>query len=231
MDSNSKDKIPLVSTKEVLQTIWDKVDLTIGGKLLGKNNFTLLQKKSDLNFIESSMEGCYFIFSNLPKDKVPAMSFDGYQCYDKELIIGDEVFHCIYNGKGNKVKERLKVHLFNSHTLKKVDEGRAKTISGTGAMSLVSLPKEEFDRLEREKKYDPVKHKLKPVSKSIQNVSLDKRLNDLYFLNGIDISEAPWVNYKFGIIVLQSDSEFGKILIEEAFCAFNGRPPLCRRHG
>ncbi len=224
-------EIPCVKTNDILQVIWERVDLRIGGSLIGESNLKLLKRKSDLEYIESGMEGCYFIFSNIPKDKVPVLSSDGYRCFDKELKVGDEIFHCLYNGKGKKVKERLKVHLFNSHTLKKVDEGKAKTISGTGAISLVSLPKEEFQRLEREGKYVPSKHKLKPVAKSIQKESLDKREGDAFFLNGIDISEEMWSKYKFGVIVLKSDNEFGKILIEEAFCAFNGRPPLCRRHG
>lgn len=224
--------IPVVETKAAITQIINNGVVDLGGKYLNSENLVVLQNSKSLNFIESASEGCYFIFSTLPLEKIPVMSLDGDKNYTNNYLIKDGVkYHCLYNGKANSVKERLKVHLFNSHTLEKVASGKADTISGTGAMSLVSVSEEEVTKLQSEKKYDPFKHKLKPVRKSIQPCSLDQREGHKYFLNGIDITEAPWNQYQFAVIVLRSDSEFGKMLIEEAFCVKNGRPPLCKRHG
>jgi hypothetical protein len=223
--------VQLIKTKDIIDQIISTGVVDFNGKFINATNLVLLQNVKSLEFIESSMEGCYFIFSDLPKEKIPVLSKDGFKCHELSIEKDGTHFRCLYNGKGNSVKERLKVHLFNSHTLEKIKQGKAKTISGTGAMSLVSLPKDAFDVLEREGKYIPSKHNLKPVEKSIQDCAIDKREGHQFFLNGIDIKEDPWSGYKFAVIVLKSDSEFGKILIEEAFCEKNGRPPLCRRHG
>ena len=224
-------QIKLIETKEIIRKILSSGIVDLNGSFLNQDTLVILKEEKDLDFIESGMEGCYFIFSNLPKESVPVLSINGYECYEKTIQKEGLEFGCLYNGKGKSVKERLKVHLFNSNTLEKVKKGNAKTISGTGAMSLISLAQEDFDQLEKEKKYDPSKHKLKPVEKSIQPETIDKREGHAFFLNGIDITESQWKDHKFAVIVLKSDSEFGKILIEEAFCEKNGRPPLCRRHG
>jgi hypothetical protein len=227
----NSDLIGLVPTIGIIDKIISDGFLTYSGKYINEKNLVHLKSEIDLNFIDTAMMGCYFIFSNIPKENVPLFSKDGYLCYDKTIIKDGIEYRCLYNGKSEKVKERLKVHLFNSHTLEKINSGLAKTISGTGAMSLVSLSQNDLNVLEKSKHYMPSKHKLKPVEKSLQPDSLDKREGHAYFLNGIDITEKDWQIYNFAVLVLKSDSEFGKILIEEAFCKLNGRPPLCRRHG
>ena len=38
--------------------IWERVDLRIGGSLIGESNLKLLKRKSDLEYIESGMAYC-----------------------------------------------------------------------------------------------------------------------------------------------------------------------------
>lgn len=224
------EKIQLVETKSLIAKIIESGVVNYGGPYFNSENIRVLNSVEDLNFIPMTLNGCYFIFSTIPVEKLPIMSVKGSETYQKNCIEKDgQVFRCLYNGKGD-VKGRLKLHLFNPFTPSKI-EGTDQTISGTGAMSLNSLPQSKFDELEAKKQYYPEKHKLKPVRKSIQPESHDQREGHAYFLNGIDITEEPWNQYKFAIVVLDSDSEFGKILVEEAFCEINGRPPLCKRHG
>ena len=124
-------------------------------------------------------------------------------------------------------------HLFNSHTLLKIKQvnSKNKSLSGTGAMSLESISAKEAEALSVSHRFYPDKQKLKPVKKSLHPGSHRKLGEEGYFINGIDITEEQWVKYKFAICVIETDTELGKILIEEAFAKQNGRPPLCRRHG
>ena len=153
--------------------------------------------------------------------------------YQKFIEKDGNIFRCLYNGKGNKIKERLYQHIFNNHTINKIESEIHKNsvISGTGAMSLNAISQSKLNEMENKKQYDPKKHKLKPLPKSLHSDSNIKYEGKSFLLNGIDITEAPWSNYLFAVCVVKTESEFGKILIEEAFSRINGRPPLCRRHG
>lgn len=229
--SKPTSSIQLVETNKLIESFLSSKVVDFNGPFLNSDNLVVLRNIESLDFIETGMIGCYFIFSDMPVEMIPVLGQDGLKCYENYIEKDGTKFRCLYNGKGNSVKERLKLHLFNPFTLEKINKGLAKTISGTGAMSLESYPEEVFKELQKAGKYDPSKHKLKPVEKSIQDTSLDKREGHLYFMNGIDIVEEKWKQYQFAVIVLKSDSEFGKILIEESFSVKNGRPPLCKRHG
>jgi hypothetical protein len=223
--------IKLVKTDDVISQFLASGQVEFNGPYINSNNLILLEGVRSLDFLEAGMEGCYFIFSTIPEELIPVLSKDGLKCYRQYLEKDGIKYRCLYNGKGNNIRERLKLHLYNPFTLEKIKNNPGKTISGTGAMSLSSHPAEVFTELEKKGQFNPAKHKLKPVEKSIQECSIEKRQGHQYFLNGIDIHESPWNSYKFAMLIVRSDSEFGKILIEEAFCLKNGRPPLCKRHG
>ena len=222
-----------IPTDEQIKLFLDRHDLSIGGKYFNASNLRVVARREDLNAIGSGQVGCYFIFSTMKENEIPCISVDGYKGYQKSMQIGEDSFRCLYNGKGLKIKERLFQHIFNNHTLEKIKSSKNKnsTISGTGALSLDTITQEEALRLEEAKMYYPAKHKLKPIKKGLHPDSHLKLEDKCYFLNGIDIEEQRWKKYKFAICVIKTDSEFGKILIEEAFAVQNGRPPLCRRHG
>jgi hypothetical protein len=239
-DSNTDQKDLLSSefaveipTQYLIDRFLEDKDLSIGGRIFNQENLKVLKSKSDLASIGSCQQGCYFIFSTLEEFEIPSISVDGYQAYSKYIEKDGEKFRCLYNGKGQHIKERLQLHLFNSHTLTKVlsENHKAKTISGTGALSLETISAQQAKKLEELGKYFPSKHKLKPVQKALHVDSHLKLEDQQFFLNGIDITEEQWAKYKFAVVVIKTNSEFGKILIEEAFATKNKRPPLCRRHG
>ncbi|MCO4793893.1 MAG: hypothetical protein KC493_09280 [Bacteriovoracaceae bacterium] len=222
-----------VPTNDEIIKFRNLYNLSIGGELFNSSSLRALRSKSDLDSIGSGQQGCYFIFSNIPENEIPTFSDDGYKAYKPCIHLDGVEYRCLYNGKGQKVKERLYQHLFNAHTLDKIKskDFKNKTLSGTGALSLTAITKELAIELEKRGIYNPSKQRLKPVDKRIRPGSPDSFKDKFVFLNGIDITESPWINYSFAVVVIKTDSEFGKILIEEAFASQNGRPPLCGRHG
>ncbi len=229
----SKDFSMEIETENQIHQFLKTNDLSIGGALFNKDNLKVLNHRDDLKGIGSAQPGCYFIFSTIPETEIPTISVDGYKGYQPFIEKEGEVYRCLYNGKGQKLKERLQQHLFNSHTLEKVlsKDFKNNKLSGTGAMSLDSISLEEALEFEKNGLFIPSKQKLKPVQKALHPDSHLKLEGQQFFLNGIDITEEKWSKYKFAVCVVKTDSEFGKILIEEGFAVQNGRPPLCRRHG
>lgn len=221
--------LPLANTSSFVETFLAEGYIEFNGKYLNADNLIILKKESDLDAIPYGIMGCYFIFSNIPKERIPVFSKDGFKCYDQSLIKKDGIdFRCLYNGKG-EIHQRIKHHLFCSQTYLKASQNEASRISDTGGISLEAISHEQYEKLKSAGKI-PKNPNIKK-SKFIQQESIFKGFPNGYFLNGINIEEEHWKNYQFAILPIQTDSELGKILIEESFAHINGRPPLCRRHG
>ncbi|MBN8542374.1 MAG: hypothetical protein J0L82_18430 [Deltaproteobacteria bacterium] len=220
-------------TAEAVDKFLSEFDLTIGGNVIGPNSLTIVKKPEDLESIPSQQMGCYFIFSTLTEQQIPNLSADDYACHKRWIDKDGLRFRCLYNGKGAQTRERLAVHLFNNSTREKVlnSEGGEVKVSGTGAMSLDVISEADVRILVERNQLDRNKHWLKKIEKSIRRYSHVRHHPDGYFLNGIDIREDKWSKVTWAVCTVETDSEFGKILIEEAFARKNGRPPLCRRHG
>jgi hypothetical protein len=222
-----------LSTSSLVDEFLSMYDMTVGGGIINSSSLHLIRTPEDLDSIPNGQEGCYFIFSTLSEAQIPCFSEDNYKCHQRSIEKDCLTFRCLYNGKGKKTKERLMSHLFNKCTLKKA-VGCADAeirISDTGAMSLDVMDEAQARILEARRLFDSNKCKLKKVLKTIQPCSHLRHEGKLYFLNGIDIRESQWNKVTWAICTIRTDSEFGKILIEEAFARKNGRPPLCRRHG
>lgn len=226
-----------IPTAYEIESFLEDEKLKVGGRYINADSLMILSDKSDLKPIGGNQEGCYFIFSTLPEEEIPTFSKDGYRGYKATLEKDGYIFRCLYNGKGGHLRERLQEHLFNTKTLKKIlsPDYKNNNISGTGAMSLEAMSEAQAKSLELNNKFDPAKHKLKTISKAFKKETHQSAHQNYegkdFLINGIDITEEQWSDVKFAVIVVKTDSEFGKILIEEAFAAENGRPPLCRRHG
>ncbi len=222
-----------LSTAPAVDKFLSEFDLTIGGDLIGPASLKILRTPDDLDVIPNQQMGCYFIFSTLTEEQVPNLSADDYRCFERSIEKDGLTFRCLYNGKGANTRERLMVHLFNKSTRAKAlnsADGRIK-ISSTGAMSLDVIDREDIRTLETRSQLGRSKHLLKKVKKSLQVPSNVQHDPEGYFVNGIDIREEKWSGVSWAVCTIVTDSEFGKILIEEAFARKNGRPPLCRRHG
>ncbi len=213
-------------------------DLKLGGKLINCATLRLLKSPEELKVLRSK-PGCYFIFSDLPKNRVPAFSEDGHASFYSPIFKDGKAFHLLYNGKSDDLGHRLKTHLFNSHTKEKVLHGiktgnKPKRLSGSGAMSLEFLTNSEVKFFESNGAFDQKEMRLKPFQKSIShqdNKDTDLPSDGAYFLNGIDLREPQWKGVTFGVVVLETDHPIGPVFLEEAFVTKNFRPPLCRRFG
>lgn len=214
-----------IETKELLEEFFKKNgSLAVGSKLINVDNLKILRKKQDLQSLPNEY-GCYFIFSTLSPEKVPCFNDDGYKCFENELSHIDGVFRCIYGGKGGKIRGRVSKHLFSNHTLLKIKNGVNEKVSSTGSLSLAYVTSKEVSDFKIEK------NNLKPFGKSVKKISKVQDANGVYFLNGINVEEESWSGVLFGVIAITTDSELGKILIEQAFVQENGMPPLCKRFG
>ena len=207
--------------------------MRIGGDVIGSASLVKITVPEDLAWLANKLEGCYFIFTSMLEKTIPCLSSDGYKCFQNSIEKDGVAYRCLYNGKGKGIRERLTTHLFNESTLNKAlsCENAKINISDTGALSLDTMDESQAQLLKKRGQYDSNKCRLKRVRKSIQAGSHLQHDEKLYFLNGIDIREPHWHDVSWAVCVVQTDSEFGKILVEEAFSRKNGRPPLCRRHG
>lgn len=222
-----------IPTSKIIDDFLQTNDMAIGGSVINSNSLTIIRNPEDLGWIPNGQEGCYFIFCTLPETHIPCFSESGYLGYKREIIKDGKAFRCLYNGKGEKTKERLMNHIFSKATISKASAPGAGhvRISDTGAMSLEAIDEDQVKHLQLYNQFDPGRLRLKKVSKAVQLCSHVRYSGKVYLLNGIDIREPQWAEATWAVCVVRTDSEFGKILIEEAFARENGRPPLCRRHG
>ena len=216
-----------------LDMLFDPVDFFQAARL------QVVRYPSDVAHYKTA--GCYFVFSTLPKTRVP--TFNDYELFDDQPIKkGRQVFHCLYNGiYGTGVGARLKRHLFSTQTptqlrersgnlLKSVD--MSLTLAASGALSLERITPAEIEVLRRE---FPGCHKqsaegnlihcekIKPGSPA-HYLGVDARL-----LNGINITEPQWRDDAFAVIVIPVFDHKLRQLLENGFRVRFGWPPLCKR--
>ncbi|MBC6992221.1 hypothetical protein [Hymenobacter sp. BT491] len=182
--------------------------------------------------------GCYFVFSTLPKTRVP--TFSDYGLFDNYPITkGPQVFRCLYNGiHGSSVGARLKQHLFSTQTPDQLRiaplrrGGKARTLAATGALSLERITPAEIKELRQEFPgcHSPTAEgnlihcrQLKTGSPA-HYLGIDARL-----LNGINITESQWHNDAFAVIVIPVVDHSLRPLLEDGFRRRFGWPPLCKR--
>lgn len=185
--------------------------------------------------------GCYFIFSTLPKTRVP--TFSDYGLFDDYPITkGQQAFRCLYNGiHGSSVGARLRQHLFSTQTpaelrkrpsklLKGVD--KARTLAATGALSLERVTPEEIELLRRDLPgcYDQRAEGNLIHCRQIKSGSPAHYLGiEARLLNGINITEAQWYDDDFAVIVIPVLDHSMRSLLEDGFRRRFGWPPLCKR--
>ena len=222
----------LKQLEQSLEAMYSTLDLSIGdgAPFLNAENLVVIQKKTDLDRFKKE-KGCYFIFTTLPRDRVP--TFRDYRLFDDHsLTVGGLRFRCIYNGKHNDIKSRLRQHLFSGQTVEAVKMGRAPRLSATGALSLEAITLQELAALRQAYPgcLPPSGEGNLIHCRQLADTSpASIKLQEARLLNGINITEPQWAGSSFGVIVVPVPNPMLQLLLENAFRKQHGWPALSKR--
>ena len=191
-----------LNTKHLTKLIETEFDLSIGGEIVNKNNLTKIENLDDVKNIPNKC-GMYMIFASNADDLIDADLHNPLQT--KHIELNGEKLHCIYNGKSNNIKSRVKSHLLR--------KDRHNESSG---IALDSVTDGEFDKLIAAGKI-PKKDWYPYFKKS----------NGRRFLNGINVTDEKWAKHKFFICFIEVENTYRE-MFELIFRNKNGISPLCK---